>query len=100
MNDVDVGFYAELVRPIGDRVLELGSGTGRVAIGLAEAGFHVTGLDASGPMLEVARRKLADRPAAVAARVRLLRGDMATTVAGSGFDAVLIPARSFCFLLT
>jgi SAM-dependent methyltransferase len=96
----DVTFYADVIRPLGRRVLELGAGTGRVAIALAELGFEVTGLDTSGPMLDVARSKLADLAPEVQARVRLVHGDMATTRVGGGFDAVVIPARSFCFLLT
>jgi len=39
----------------GRRVLDVGTGTGRAAIGLAKAGATVTGVDASNEMLEVAR---------------------------------------------
>lgn len=38
----------------GARILELGSGTGRLATPLHDAGFHVTALDASATMLEAA----------------------------------------------
>ena len=52
----DNPFYLELARQCGGPVLELACGTGRVSIPLAEAGFAVTGLDASPPMVEAARQ--------------------------------------------
>ena len=39
----------------GERVIDVGTGTGRAAIGLAQAGAIVTGVDASVEMLDVAR---------------------------------------------
>jgi len=45
--------------PRGARVLDVGSGTGRpVAELLARAGHHVTGIDVSGTMVELARRQV------------------------------------------
>lgn len=43
----------------GVRVLDVGTGTGRAAIGLARAGASVTGVDASAEMLDVARARVA-----------------------------------------
>jgi len=37
------------------RILELGVGTGRIALPLADAGLDVVGIDASGEMLDVLR---------------------------------------------
>jgi ubiquinone/menaquinone biosynthesis C-methylase UbiE len=42
---------------LGVSVLDVGTGTGRAAIGLAQAGAIVTGLDASAEMLEVAEAR-------------------------------------------
>lgn len=47
----------ESARP-GDEVLEIGCGTGTMAVLAARKGAHVLGFDISGPMLEVARRKI------------------------------------------
>jgi SAM-dependent methyltransferase len=52
----EVGYLAATLAALapGRRVLDLGCGTGRHAVGLAGRGFTVTGLDASGPALAVA----------------------------------------------
>lgn len=55
--DVHVGF----ARRFGGPVLELATGTGRLLAPLASAGFAVTGVDSSEPMLERARARLAAR---------------------------------------
>src|SRR5580698_5708809 len=68
----DVTFYRELARrrlPAGAAILELGAGSGRVAIPLARDGFHVTAVDRSPAMLDRLRARIAALPAAVAARI-------------------------------
>ncbi|KPJ51544.1 hypothetical protein AMJ39_09700 [candidate division TA06 bacterium DG_24] len=55
----DIPFYLDQVSRWGDPVLELGCGTGRVAIPIAKRGYRITGLDASEPMLARARQKAA-----------------------------------------
>lgn len=55
----DLALWTSLVTP-GMRVLELGCGTGRVAIPMARAGAIVTGVDASPSMLDRARAKSGD----------------------------------------
>lgn len=54
--------------------LDLGCGTGVVSLALAGRGFHVTGIDHSPEMLEIARRKAAG--AGLGARVELRQGDV------------------------
>lgn len=54
----DIGLYLQLAEAVGDPILELGCGTGRVLVPLAEAGWRVTGIDRSGPMLDEARAVL------------------------------------------
>lgn len=75
------------VDPVGPRhVLDVGTGTGRVAIGLATAGATVVGVDASTEMLDVARA----RAAAAHVTVQLLRGDAhALAFPDRAFDAVV-----------
>jgi ubiquinone/menaquinone biosynthesis C-methylase UbiE len=51
----------EMLAPLEARtILDVGTGTGRAALGLAAAGAHVVGLDASAEMLRVARRRATD----------------------------------------
>src|SRR5690606_37852341 len=94
----DVPFYVGLAREAaaaGQTVLELGCGTGRVTIPIAEAGATVVGLDNAPAMLEVARRKAGD-----AANPRWVLGDMADFRLEERFGLVIIPFRSFLLLLT
>lgn len=58
-----VARFTEAVRrrvPAGARVMDVGCGTGEIAIGLAKAGFTVSAGDISSGMLESARRKDGD----------------------------------------
>ena len=70
--------------------LDLGCGTGAIAVRLARLGLHVTLLDASVPMLDFAER--AAREAGVTERIALKHGD-ATQFAN------LFPAESFDVIL-
>jgi SAM-dependent methyltransferase len=85
--DGDLDIYAGLVAP-GGSVLELGAGTGRVAIDLARRGHSVVGLDISAPMLAQAEAKRATLDADTAGRLRFVRGDMAALAVGGQFDLV------------
>ena len=57
----DLDLYRALASRAGGRVLELGCGSGRVAMALAEAGHEVHGVDTSGAMLAIARNNLDGR---------------------------------------
>jgi SAM-dependent methyltransferase len=54
----DIDLYLRLAEVVGDPILELGCGTGRVLRPLAAAGHRVTGIDRSRPMLDRARSAL------------------------------------------
>src|SRR5688572_14229671 len=54
----DIDLYLRLAEVVGDPILELGCGTGRVLEPLAAAGHRVTGIDRSPPMLNRARTVL------------------------------------------
>src|SRR5215211_6619837 len=71
----DVDFYVELAAEAGGTVVELGIGTGRIAIPTAQAGVPVIGVDSSAAMLDVCRRAAAD--AGVAQLLDLRLGDIA-----------------------
>lgn len=74
-------------------VLELGVGTGRVAIPLAERGLEVVGIDASAAMLS----RLATKTNGHA--VRGVHGDFADVAVKGTFSLILVAADSL-FMLT
>src|SRR5436309_10150141 len=55
----DIPFYVDLAVASGGPVLEIGVGSGRVAVPTALAGVAVVGVDTSPTMLELARRRAA-----------------------------------------
>ncbi len=94
----EIDFYQQLAaqtRSSGESVLEVACGTGRVAIRLAQDGVHVTGIDRSTAMLDVARGKSATMP-----NVRWVQADMRSFDLGTAFGLVIIPGHSFQHMLT
>lgn len=77
----------------GGRVLELGVGTGRLAIPMSAAGLDVVGIDSSAAMLE----RLTERPGGVA--VATICGDMVDDLPDSTFDACLVAYNTLFNLL-
>jgi SAM-dependent methyltransferase len=95
----DIAFYRGLGRRANGDVLEIGVGTGRVAVELARAGFRVTGLDRSAAMLAIAAAKTAASD--LAERLRLECGDMRNFDIGRHeFGLAIVPYRAFQILLT
>lgn len=94
----DIGFFERLAADAGGPVLELGCGTGRVSIPLAEAGIDVVGLDRSPAMLAVAAAKRSRLPSATRRRVRFVEGDMIDFRLGRRFALVFAAFRVFMFL--
>jgi SAM-dependent methyltransferase len=95
----DVAFYRDAVHEYGDPVLELGCGTGRITLALAEAGHRVTGLDISEKMLERCNQKRAALLTEARERVHLVQGDMTRFDLGEKFRVVIIPFRPLQHLL-
>ena len=69
----------------GASVLDLGCGTGSLAVLLAEEGHEVTGVDLSARMLEQAEAKAVQH----GVQVRFLLGDASEPPVAPGFDVVL-----------
>ncbi len=89
-NPGDVEHY-ERVCAGADRVLELGSGGGRIAFHLAARGHHVTGLELDEGLLARSRAAALRLPAKERERIELTRGDMRDFSLGRVFDRILIP---------
>lgn len=98
--DGDVDFYRSLAAETAGPILDVGCGTGRVAIPLAADGHEVVGVDLSAPMLRLAERRRAALPADVSARLSFQEADMATLDLGRTFGLVIAPSRVFQFMLT
>jgi SAM-dependent methyltransferase len=90
--DPVVAFLAELAGS--GRALELGIGTGRIALPLAERGVRVAGIDNSEAML----RRLRAKPGAE--RVEAIAGDMATTRIDGDFSLVYLVFNTISNLTT
>ncbi len=98
--DGDKAFYVEEARKAGGPVLEIGCGTGRIMIPIAEAGVPIVGLDQAPAMLEVARRKIAGLPEETRQRIQIVEGDMRTFSLKRRFPLAIIPYRAFLHMMT
>ncbi|HET8569583.1 MAG TPA: class I SAM-dependent methyltransferase, partial [Candidatus Limnocylindria bacterium] len=90
----DVDWFRALARGTGGPILELGCGTGRIAVPLARDGHDVVGLDRSAAMLERAARR--SRTAGV--DVRWVEGDMTNFTFDDPFALVVIGFNTFLML--
>jgi SAM-dependent methyltransferase len=92
----DVAFYVEEARRVGPPVVELGVGTGRIAVPIAAEGVRVIGVDSSPGMLEVARERA--ELAGVSELVELRLGDLREPPVSQRVELVLCPFRSYLHL--
>jgi SAM-dependent methyltransferase len=92
----DVGFYLEEARRSGGPVVELGIGTGRIAVPIAVEGIPVIGIDSSEGMLEVAR----ERGELAGVELDLRFGDLRDPPLEGEFPLVIIPFRSLLHMQT
>jgi len=96
----DLDLYVALASRTDGPVLELGSGTGRLAVPLAEAGYHVTAVDIDPAMLERARRRAVASGAETAERLELVGADLlGYTHREAGTFRLAIIALNSLFLL-
>jgi SAM-dependent methyltransferase len=96
----EADFYVQQARETGGPVLELGCGTGRILIPVAEAGLRAVGLDRASAMLAIARRKISRCAADVRERLEIVEGDMRDFSLERQFKLIAIPYRAFLHMLT
>jgi SAM-dependent methyltransferase len=95
----DVEFYVDLARAVAPApVVELGVGTGRIAIPVAVAGSRVIGIDSSRGMLQVCAERA--RLAGVADLLDLRVGDLRQPPVEGRFPLVTCPFRAYLHLQT
>jgi SAM-dependent methyltransferase len=92
----DLPLWRELARERGGPVLEIGCGTGRVALDLAERGHRVTGVDSDPPLVEALAERARARGLDVDARV----ADARTLRLDSRFALVAAPMQMLQLLRT
>ena len=98
--DGDEAFYVEEAQKAGGTVLEIGCGTGRIMIPIAESGVNIVGLDSAPAMLEVAREKIAGLSDETRRRIRIVEDDMRTFQLDQRFDLAIMPYRAFLHMMT
>ena len=96
----DIAAYVSRASACGGPVLELGGGTGRIAIRLARAGVDVVLVDRMRTMLDRASERLAKETRAVRARVELVEADLRSLSLGRRFPLVIAPFNVFQHLYT
>jgi SAM-dependent methyltransferase len=92
----DVAFYVSEARRARPPVVELGVGTGRIAVPIAAAGIPVIGVDSSPGMLEVCRARAAREGVVELLDLRL--GDLRDPPVSTPVELVISPFRSFLHL--
>ncbi|MBO8128593.1 MAG: methyltransferase domain-containing protein [Peptococcaceae bacterium] len=85
-------FYKIAKPKAGEKALDAGCGTGRLALDLAGKGVSVTGIDTSEAMLAIARSKVQDQN-----KVQFLRGNMEAIPAASETFTLVIAFTSLEF---
>jgi len=92
----DISFYVEEALASGGPVVELGVGTGRIAIPTAAAGIDVIGVDASAEMLAVCAARA--REAGLESRLDLRLGDLRHPPVQGPVPLVTCPFRAYLHL--
>ncbi len=97
--EIETSFYVDLAVDSGGPVLEIGVGTGRIAVPTAAAGVDVTGIDLNQAMLDRASAKFR-RGQPARASLSLIRADMREFDLGASFPLVTIPSNTLLLALT
>lgn len=92
----DVEYYTRHLAGVTGRILEVGSGTGRILLRLMESGLSIEGLEASTPMIDVCQANAADRKLAPT----LHWADMIDFENPSRYAAIIVPAGAINALKT
>ena len=90
----EIGYYVDLALNKGGDCLDVGCGTGRVLIPIAQQGVEITGLDNSTAMLNECRKRLSNE----GIKADLIEQDMTSFNCGRNFDSIIIPGGSFQLL--
>ncbi len=100
----DIPFYSNHASKLGGPVMELGCGTGRISLALAQRGIDVVGVDSSPEMLRIAQNKIPDLPAN-GGSVSFIEADMRNMTltdrdVPQSYNLIILPFRTFLSLLS
>ncbi len=90
----DIPFYLHHIEIYGDPALELGCGTGRITIPLAEAGIDITGIDVLDTMLSDARKKAESK----GIKIQWVKADCRNFYLNRKFNYIFFPFNSILHL--
>jgi SAM-dependent methyltransferase len=90
----DLPLWRELAAEAGGPVLDVGAGTGRVALDLASHGYGVTALDRDADLLA----ELAQRAAAAGVEIATAHGDARALGLGRRFALIVVPMQTIQLL--
>ncbi|AJC80571.1 hypothetical protein IE4803_CH03404 [Rhizobium etli bv. phaseoli str. IE4803] len=94
----DIPFWNQVAKPIRGPILDLGCGTGRVTVPLAQNGIQVVGVDRSIGMLHLAAKNISD----AGATATFIKEDFRALQLSITFDLAIAPANviNHCFTTT
>jgi SAM-dependent methyltransferase len=91
----DLDFWLRLAQQQGGPILELGCGTGRVLVALAQHGFQVYGLDRDAAMLAFLRSHTLSKQSAF---IRIWQANLAKFRLEKSFGLILLPCNTLSTL--
>jgi SAM-dependent methyltransferase len=89
-NHGDLEYYIGKLKKINGKVLELGCGTGRLTIPFKKAGINIVGLDHAKAMVQIARKKAAQKDL----KIPFMVNDSLSFSSHSKFQAIIFPYNS------
>jgi len=93
--DDDLSFWLELAHRQGGPILELGCGTGRVLIPLAEFGYQCYGLDHNPQMLDFVHKQT---PSITTKNINTIQADLTSFELDIKFPMIILPCNTFSTL--
>lgn len=94
--EIDIPFYINQINEYGDPVLELGCGTGRLTLPIAEKEYKVVGIDTSRILLNYGRKKRNKKNL----DVKFIQADMRNFYLNQKFNLILIPFNTIHHILS
>jgi len=96
----DAAWYRRQAKECRGPVLELGAGTGRITLGVAEDGVPIHALDSDRAMLVALRLKVAKQSREIQKRIVVIDADMRGFQLPERFPLIIAPFRTFLHNLT